>query len=184
MPFSPPTFSSLASLSIADLTKATSALAVCAEPATGEVWFAPGSISSGQSSLDLETALHKVRRTSGALYRFSFPPKTNPQAVQEAFDAGRLRTPDRAYPRKNYANSHVLYVGRSLGLKRRVQEHLGLGSPRTYALNLLHWAEPLALPIRLEFAIYDASVSDSTFGHLEDALWDHSEPMFGRRGSR
>lgn len=125
-----------------------------------------------------------IKKGQSTLYRFSLPLGVDPEEVQIAFANKSASAYGRAFARHNAARSHVLYVGRSSDLRKRTVEHLGFGSPKTYALNLAHWAGVLDLPILFEFAIYDPCVASETLGHMEDTLWDKSQPMFGRRGSR
>ncbi|WP_313472345.1 hypothetical protein [Brevundimonas sp.] len=77
--------------------------------------------------------------------------------------------------------SRVLYVGSSLTLRSRIKEHLGYGSKQTYALRLNSWVP--ACGIDLLVAAYDRDAPDETVLLLEDTLWRHLMPMFGRSGS-
>ena len=77
--------------------------------------------------------------------------------------------------------SRVLYIGSSLTLRSRIQEHLGYGSKQTYALRLNSWVP--ACGIDLLVAAYDRDASDEAVLLLEDTLWRRLTPMFGRSGS-
>lgn len=77
--------------------------------------------------------------------------------------------------------SRVLYVGGSATLCSRIREHLGYGSEQTYALRLGRWVP--ACEIDLLVAAYDRDASDELVLLLEDTLWRHLMPMFGRPGS-
>ncbi len=89
----------------------------------------------------------------------------------------------RSYPRLNHPNA-CLYVGSSRAMKKRLNEHLGLGAASTYALQLSHWAVPLKLDLRLVCARYDDHIHYASIQMLEDTLWHRKQPMFGRQGRK
>lgn len=84
----------------------------------------------------------------------------------------------RACARLN-APSTVMYVGSSTtGLRRRIEEHMGLGGPGTYALHLTHWFQGKC---RIVVRQYD--VADGVLQIIEDALAHELKPAFGKRGA-
>lgn len=84
---------------------------------------------------------------------------------------------ERACPKLNKA-SDVMYVGSSsTGVKKRIEQHIGNGSPSTYALHLSHWFTGV---YKITVTQYD--VSDEVLQILEDDLSDRLEPAFGKRG--
>ena len=90
---------------------------------------------------------------------------------------------NRAYPRLN-AKGRCFYVGSSQTVAKRFAEHLGYGSKKTYALQLLHWARPIGLRVKLTCAKYPNCTPYSVLQALEDTLWDNKAPMFGRQGRK
>lgn len=179
-----PDFASLSTLSSHSLAQAIEALAACPSPTPQQLSFQTNDLVSGEAMNFAKVQLTGIKKGQSTLYRFSLPLDVDPEEVQIAFANKSASAYGRAFARRNAARSHVLYVGRSSDLRKRTVEHLGLGSPKTYALHLAHWAGALDLPILFEFAIYDPCVASETLGHMEDTLWDKSQPMFGRRGSR
>lgn len=90
---------------------------------------------------------------------------------------------DRAYPRLN-TQGHNFYVGSSQSIAKRFKEHLGYGSSRTYALQLIHWARDLGLELEFVCAKYPDNTPPSVMQALEDTLWLELKPMFGRMGTK
>ncbi|MBU9147552.1 GIY-YIG nuclease family protein, partial [Burkholderia multivorans] len=82
----------------------------------------------------------------------------------------------------------TLYVGSSRNFASRLQQHFGFGFEGTYALHLKRWV-PESLrhtPLVVEYwAVQDSrQARPIVLQTLEDYLWDHSRPAFGRRGSK
>lgn len=102
--------------------------------------------------------------------------------VERAFlKAKHRKAHKRAYPHLN-AQGTCLYVGSSRSLATRFRDHLGFGAKGTYALQLVHWAPALALPLEFVCAKYAEDTPAEVIAALEDALWDTKRPMFGRKG--
>ncbi|WP_341313491.1 GIY-YIG nuclease family protein [Paraburkholderia sp. IMGN_8] len=82
----------------------------------------------------------------------------------------------------------TLYVGSSRDFASRLRQHFGFGFEGTYALHLKRWV-PESLcdtPLVLDYwTVQDSKqVRPIVLQTLEDYLWDHSRPVFGRRGSK
>ena len=104
--------------------------------------------------------------------------------VERAFAKAKARkTNRRAYPRLN-AQGTCFYVGSSQSVARRFEEHLGFGARGTYALQLVHWAQPLSLELDFVCAKYAENTPTEVIQALEDTLWETRRPMFGRQGRR
>ena len=85
---------------------------------------------------------------------------------------------ERSCPKINDP-SCVLYVGSSTtGLKTRIKQHMGWGTPKTYALHLAHWFDHGRYEI--EISTYDVDAKILLL--IEDALADKLKPAFGKRG--
>jgi hypothetical protein len=82
----------------------------------------------------------------------------------------------------------TLYVGSSRSFASRLQQHFGFGYEGTYSLHLKRWVpETLShTPLVLEYwTVRDSEKARPiALQTLEDYLWDHSQPVFGRRGSK
>lgn len=114
----------------------------------------------------------------------------NKENIAEAFQQAKAtKVHNRSYSKFNHYDSSTLYVGISQGksIKKRIREHLGVGSQSTYALNLKHW---IPENTDIEILIYKASVPQSSLNHMnllelmEQALWDKLKPMMGKRSGQ
>lgn len=84
---------------------------------------------------------------------------------------------ERACAKLN-APSSVLYVGSSTtGVRKRIEQHLGLGNKGTYALHLSHWFRG---KYKITVRQYDVSVE--VLQIIEDDLSDSLKPAFGKQG--
>jgi hypothetical protein len=88
-----------------------------------------------------------------------------------------------------------LYVGSSEEIHQRLKEHLFECNPTTYAMHLDTWFEKKDLPITIniwDFSGFlkkdeDSNDEDSNSDYLqniEDLLWNHYKPLFGRQGKK
>ncbi|MFM1911030.1 MAG: hypothetical protein RJB18_421 [Pseudomonadota bacterium] len=83
----------------------------------------------------------------------------------------------RACPKLN-SPSPVMYVGSSrTGIKKRISEHLGDGSKKTYALHLDCWFKG-----KVKITIYVYQEAPEVLQIIEDALSHQLSPAFGKRG--
>jgi len=104
--------------------------------------------------------------------------------VEQTFAVAKAHeTNDRAYPRLN-AKGQCFYVGSSQSVAKRLSEHLGYRARKTYALQLIYWARPLALELEFVCARYAESTPPAVVQALEDTLWETKVPMFGRQGRK
>ena len=82
----------------------------------------------------------------------------------------------------------TLYVGSSRDFSNRLKQHFGFGLEGTYALHLMRWAGKTLwdAPLAIEYwTVQDSQqVRPIVLQTVEDYLWDHSRPIFGRRGSK
>lgn len=82
----------------------------------------------------------------------------------------------------------TLYVGSSRDFASRLQQHFGYGYEGTYALHLSRWVPEQLWRSQLLVEFWTIRDSESArpivLQSVEDYLWDHSRPIFGRRGAR
>lgn len=82
----------------------------------------------------------------------------------------------------------TLYVGSSRDFTGRLQQHFGYGYEATYALHLKRWVPERLWRSRLLVEYWTVRDSERArpivLQSVEDYLWDHSRPIFGRRGAR
>jgi hypothetical protein len=119
------------------------------------------------------------------VYRFQ---TEAPEAFHTAFPERSARTFHLSRKNELMDDSDTLYVGSSRDFASRLQQHFGFGNEGTYALHLKRWV-PESLchtPLVLEYwTVRDSTqVRPEVLQTLEDYLWDHSRPVFGRRGSK
>jgi hypothetical protein len=86
---------------------------------------------------------------------------------------------ERACPKLNKP-SKIMYVGSSTtNLKKRIKEHIGDGSKRTYSLQLKHWFKG---EYKITIKIYD-DISRNVLQLVEDNLSCQLKPAFGKQGA-
>lgn len=85
---------------------------------------------------------------------------------------------ERACAKLN-APSTVMYVGSSTtDVRKRIEQHMGLGNKSTYALHLSYWFKG-----KYKVSVKQYKVSDEVLQIIEDDLSDRLKPAFGKRGS-
>ena len=89
-------------------------------------------------------------------------------------------TRQRACPKLNVASA-VMYVGSSTtGVKKRIEQHLGIGrSKDTYALHLSHWFKG---EYKITIKVYHELLDIEVLQIIEDALSHDLKPAFGKQG--
>ncbi|ANC44730.1 hypothetical protein A6P55_11520 [Pandoraea pnomenusa] len=119
------------------------------------------------------------------VYRFQ---TEAPIEFHAAFPESAARTYKLSRKNELTDDGDTLYVGSSRNFASRLQQHFGFGFEGTYALHLKRWVpETLChTPLVLEYwTVRDSKqVRPIVLQTLEDYLWDHSQPVFGRRGSK
>jgi hypothetical protein len=160
---------------------------------TGVVPVSIGSFRVSTNTLDPDKGpreiLNKLATTlqinQPYIYYVEVMNNANLSNVQMAFSTAKQRDKNlRYYPRPLNQQSKNLYVGSSEKIIQRIKEHLGYGSPKTYSLQLAHWANGLDLELDFVYAKYDRQVPSEVVQAIEDMLWDRLTPMFGRKGKR
>jgi len=125
------------------------------------------------------------------VFRLSSSNTISPSEILSAFNAARAFQESGDYEgKKNLCRPHplsptsrALYVGRSYGPRERFKGHLRSSTSGTYAIHFAAWAS--AIDLRVDFHLYRFSgVGDRVIQVLEDGLWDHLQPMLGRRGEK
>lgn len=89
------------------------------------------------------------------------------------------QTKERKCPRLN-SPSPIVYVGSSTtGVKKRIEQHLGLGNKSTYSLQLKWWIKG-----KFEITIqeYDKNIPIEILQIIEDNLSFQLKPAFGKAG--
>ena len=100
----------------------------------------------------------------------------NPETTYSDFARFKENT-ERKCAKLNSPTS-ILYVGSSrTGLKKRIDQHMGLGHPKTYALQLKHWFTG-----KWKITVWQYDVSAQVLQILEDDLSDRLRPAFGKQG--
>lgn len=133
---------------------------------------------------DIERILPKVK--GPCIYTISVSKDSDLLSMMKAFATARKKK-DRKYSKLNQSGKSCLYVGSSCtGFVKRINEHFGFGSKSTYALHLCHWAQQAfpSMKLTLNYVEYPEDTDPELIQILEDTLWENSEPMFGRKGSK
>jgi hypothetical protein len=88
--------------------------------------------------------------------------------------------------RFNNVDSETLYLGSSMNdIPGRIKQHFGGGNFRTYSLHLSKWASDLVYDIKLSTYVIihrqDGRLERPFVELVEQALWDHYKPVFGKK---
>jgi len=75
----------------------------------------------------------------------------------------------------------VLYVGSSASLNTRIKQHLGQTGKKVYSLQLKEWKPDKLEKVWINIIPITDQFTDALY-HLENALWDHYQPIFGKKG--
>lgn len=94
-----------------------------------------------------------------------------------------LRKTKANFPRMNDNTGSTLYVGSSKNLRARLNQHLDKSISDTYALHLGRVADIIDFDIIIKWFIVPCEYIDIS-QEIEDALWMHLAPVFGRMGAR
>ena len=89
----------------------------------------------------------------------------------------------------NSNETACLYVGSSEEIHKRLKEHLFECEPTTYAMHLDTWFEKKDLPITINIWDFSEFLKDEKsdtdyLQTIEDLLWNHYKPLFGRQGKK
>jgi len=118
-----------------------------------------------------------------AVYYFEIKSKHSCKDILDALQANKDKK-QRSCPKidkKRRADTRYLYCGsRKEGLHGRFIQHLGFGSPNTFALQLCHWAKELRLELEFHYAWLDPKHKDFT-ELFESALSMKIKPLVGKR---
>lgn len=105
---------------------------------------------------------------------FSIAKQNQSVNVQEKNDLCRINKND---------SKQYFYVGRSHNIKSRMRQHLSENYKGTYALHMERWCTNLNDNIEVLIFQYKGE-ENMVIQALEDALWDHLKPCFGRKGDK
>jgi len=117
------------------------------------------------------------------IYIISVKDDVDIEACCAAFKASKDKK-ERAYARLNGGLSKTLYVGSSLKIKTRINEHLGFHkSKSTYSLQIKHWATNIEGAFQISICRFDKG-DKKVIQTIEDGIWANLNPVFGRQGSK
>ncbi len=137
-----------------------------------------------------EKITEKVDPNFQSIYSFHLSNLDLADEFYEAFKNTRENKIDgRAYARLNKETDekkfgNCFYVGSSRNIIVRLEQHLGLRAPKTYSLQMKHWAN--GLNGGFEICVHKFELDSEKLKllpYLEDRLAWELNPMFGRRGS-
>jgi hypothetical protein len=79
-------------------------------------------------------------------------------------------------------NTDILYVGKTQkNFAGRINQHLGFGATKTFALNLIHWDPKIDLALELNYCQID-STHINILERIESVLHFGMTPILGRTG--
>ncbi|ABQ06019.1 MULTISPECIES: hypothetical protein [Flavobacterium] len=150
--------------------------------------------SEFRNSKVLGKHLHRIAKSDYPLiYVFEIKSASKVKAMLKAFEAyhalNLLKTKNRDrvnLSKYNKKTSTILYVGSSTtDFRKRVKDHLGTQSSRTYAMHLCRWDGDADYEVSIS-AYQVISQSNQAIGRfiveiLEQQLWDALQPVFGKR---
>lgn len=117
------------------------------------------------------------------IYKFTVVEGSDSASILERFIKRKAKEKARAYCKANLV-SNTLYVGSSLNLESRLQQHFGYSGRTTYSMQLIHWLQVGDIET-LHLSVWKlAGLPKLTVQALEDYLWDQERPLLGKRGGR
>jgi len=172
----------------------TAERAVLPEPAV--VKFCTSAITpeyAKEMSHSIQTGKRKEDLGSEFVYVFSIADscEVGSQELIAAFEEGRRMQMREDHPgKKNLCQpnglpvrSRAIYVGRSYSPRERFKQHLLESAGGTYAIHFQSWSSELHLHV--EFFCYQfRGLGNHAAQVLEDGLWDHLQPLLGKRGAK
>jgi hypothetical protein len=113
------------------------------------------------------------------------------EEIEEAFKSGRdLQNQDNypghknlCQPNKLSKGTKALYVGRSYKPRERFKQHVFESTSETFAIHFESWASNIHLHVNL-YVYQFRELGDLTVQVIEDGLWDHLNPLLGKRGAK
>ena len=141
----------------------------------------------------IPTGGRKEDKGSEFIYVFSVGDSCDVQfeQIENAFDAGRELQAQDDYPGdRNLCqlnalsqNTNAIYVGRSYSPRERFKQHLLESPGETYAIHFQTWASELHLHVNMHIYQF-RELGDLAAQVIEDGLWDHLQPLLGKRGAK
>lgn len=113
------------------------------------------------------------------------------EEIEEAFKSGRdiqnqenfRGNKNLCQPNKLSEGTKALYVGRSYKPRERFKQHIFESTSKTFAIHFESWASNIPLHVNL-YVYQFRELGDLTVQVIEDGLWDHLNPLFGKRGAK
>jgi|GEM_PF-3260334 len=133
---------------------------------------------------DFFAPLNKISGPS--LYWFEIISNHTPQEIIATVKSAAASDTKRKFPRlrqlrKEDANTKILYVGKSLGIAKRMVSHLGYHSKEdNHGLQLCHWAKGIGLQLQLHCIVLPATVG-GFLDYFEFELAKYFNPIIGKR---
>lgn len=119
-----------------------------------------------------------------AIYRITATEQAGARRLFEAFEPEKSNAVFMLPRRNKVPLGQTIYVGSSKSIKSRMYQHLKQAPKGTYALHLGRWCPIAPHRLKVEIQTPIGEVAPAVIQDAEDALWDQSCPLFGRRGAR
>jgi hypothetical protein len=123
--------------------------------------------------------LHEIESKKSVIYIIR---QHNNDVIKEYFEDFKKNNPKIKMPKLNNLNSNpeVMYIGSVMkNFKRRLKEHLGFGSDKTYSLQIRKWLKKDTI-ITIEYYIFDNQINELTLRIIESKFASTLKPTFGK----
>jgi len=151
------------------------------------ITFTFDEITAGIQTHNLKNLLSKTMGNNvnhPTIYRISVCDSAVASALYDKFLSIRFQNKDIKFPKINKNSvSTTIYVGSSISIVSRIKQHFYDAAKGTYALKMSRWNLTGSNQVKLELTSDISSKKHFGFQDLEDALWQQSQPMFGKKGS-
>ncbi|MBF5027571.1 hypothetical protein [Planobacterium oryzisoli] len=145
--------------------------------------------------VDYQESHLKILDKSNGIYMIALSENCSikPEKICSKVNSFKKNKRKYKFPKVNEKNcvgeNRILYIGKSKGnMKKRIEAHLGLANPSTYALQLKFWGEDNYLKdakLEIHYAFVempDEDIETDILEILETALHKNYKPMLGRSG--
>ena len=178
---------SLKNIAIDNLERRIKDIEECRFLSFEPIHFTFDEITAGIQTKNLKNLLNEImgkKVNHPTIYRISVSDSAVASELYDKFLNIREQNKDIRFPKINKnSSSETIYVGSSISIVSRIKQHLYDAAKGTYALKMSTWNLTGSNKLKLELTSDFSSKRHFGFQDLEDALWQQSQPMFGKKGS-
>lgn len=178
---------SLKNIAIDNLERRIKDIEECRFLSFEPIHFTFDEITAGIKTKNLKDLLNKImgqKVNHPTIYRISVSDSAVAGELYDEFLNIRQQNKDIKFSKINKNSfSKTIYVGSSISIVSRIKQHLYDAAKGTHALKMSRWNLTGSNKVKLELTSDIRSKKHFGFQDLEDALWQKSQPMFGKKGS-